>query len=283
MNNPYGNLFWDEHSQHLINKNGRTVAPPISYITEEFPPSIRIKVTDNNGGPFPNVQVRLFPVPWFSSSVTNVALMSSLTDSNGEFSLPSNPFGPNTAGSPWNIRYPNFLVSAQYNTAVKYAWMPVYDVQNFHFNVPNQGFLLTLPMNFGTFDTWRPAKFTAAELADNAISGKFADPDLDGISNLMEYALFLDPHTPDPGNVVRYSMEGGFFVASYTRRKQATAIDLAYLNQITKSLSGSWSNAPLLLEQVINQGQTEKVKFREQLPVNQSGGAFYRLNVLHFP
>jgi len=283
MNNPYGNLVWDEHSQHLINKNGRTVAPPISYITEEFPPSIRIKVTDNNGGPFPNVQVRLFPVPWFSSSVTNVALMSGFTGSNGEFLLPSDLFGQNTPDFPWNIRHPNFLVSAQYNTAVKYAWMPLYDVQNLHFNFPARGFLLTLPMNFGTFDTWRPAKFTAAELADNAISGKFADPDLDGISNLMEYALFLDPHTPDPGNVVRYSMEGGFFVASYTRRKQATAIDLAYLNQITKSLSGSWSNAPLLLEQVINQGQTEKVKFREQLPVNQSDGAFYRLNVLHFP
>ena len=281
MNNPYGNRVWDEHSQHLINKNARTVAPSIRYITEEFPRSIRIKVTDNNGGPFPNVQVRLFPVPWFSSSVASVALMSAFTDSDGEFLLPSNPFGPNTADFPWNIRYPNFLVSATYNAATKYAWMPLYEVQNSHFNFPIRGFLLTLPMDFGTFDTWRPTKFNAAELADDAISGAFADPDLDRINNLMEYALFLDPHTPDPGSVVRYSMEGGFFVASYTRRKKSAAIDLAYLNQMTKSLSGSWSNAPVV--QVINEGQTEQVKFREQLPINQSDGAFYRLNVLRFP
>jgi hypothetical protein len=281
MNNPYGNRDWDEHSQHLINKNALTVAPPISYITSEFPLSIRIRVTDNNGAPFPNVQVRLYPVLWFSSTVTNVALMSGLTDSDGEFLLPSNPFGPNAAGSPWNIRYPNFLVSATYNAATKYAWMPLYDVQNFHFNVPFRGFLLTLPMDFGTFDTWRTTKFTAAELADDGISGALADPDLDEISNLMEYALFLDPHTPDPGNVVRYSMEGGFFVASYTRRKKSAAIDLTYLNQMTRSLSGSWSNAPVV--QIINEGQTEQVKFRDQLPVNQSGGAFYRLSVLHSP
>jgi len=281
MNYPYGNLVWDEHSQHLINKNAQTVAPPISYITQEFPLSIRIKVTDNNGGPFPNVHVRLFPVPWFSASVTNVALMSGFTDADGEFLLPSNPFGPNTADSPWNIRYPNFLVTATYNAGVAYAWMPLYDVQNFHFNSPIRGFVLTLPMDFGLFATWRPTKFTAAELANSAISGALADPDLDGLNNVMEYALFLDPHVPDPGNVVRYSMEGGFFVASYTRRKKSTAIDLSYLNQMTKSLSGSWSNAPVV--QVIDEGPTEEVRFREQLPVNQSNGVFYRLNVLHFP
>jgi hypothetical protein len=45
-------------------------------------------------------------------------------------------------------------------------------------------------------DTWRAAHFTLAQLADPAISGPHADPDGDGLPNLLEYALDLDPLTP---------------------------------------------------------------------------------------
>ena len=47
------------------------------------------------------------------------------------------------------------------------------------------------------YDTWRFARFTGAQLADSAASGATADPDADGLANLLEYALGGEPLAPD--------------------------------------------------------------------------------------
>jgi hypothetical protein len=47
------------------------------------------------------------------------------------------------------------------------------------------------------YDAWRFARFTTAELADDAISGPSADPDADGLPNLLEYSLNAEPTTSD--------------------------------------------------------------------------------------
>ena len=47
------------------------------------------------------------------------------------------------------------------------------------------------------YDTWRFARFTGAQLADSAASGASADPDADGLTNLLEYALGGEPLAPD--------------------------------------------------------------------------------------
>ena len=49
----------------------------------------------------------------------------------------------------------------------------------------------------GGWDAWRAANFTAAELADNSISGPAADPDADGLDNLAEYTLGALPKSAD--------------------------------------------------------------------------------------
>ena len=55
----------------------------------------------------------------------------------------------------------------------------------------------TAPPGPPLFATWREKHFTEAELADESISGPYADPDGDGLANLVEYALDGDPRTPD--------------------------------------------------------------------------------------
>ena len=44
-----------------------------------------------------------------------------------------------------------------------------------------------------TFDTWRKLRFSTNDLANAAISSENADPDGDGIPNLVEYAFGLEP------------------------------------------------------------------------------------------
>ncbi|MGL5018858.1 MAG: Calx-beta domain-containing protein, partial [Luteolibacter sp.] len=46
-------------------------------------------------------------------------------------------------------------------------------------------------------DTWRVANFSPAELANPTFSGDVADPDGDGLPNLIEYALNFAPKSPN--------------------------------------------------------------------------------------
>ena len=45
------------------------------------------------------------------------------------------------------------------------------------------------------YDAWRAQYFTATELTNAAVSGDAADPDGDGIPNLVEFAFNLNPRT----------------------------------------------------------------------------------------
>jgi subtilisin-like proprotein convertase family protein len=44
-----------------------------------------------------------------------------------------------------------------------------------------------------SYASWRDSRFSATELADTAISGPLADPNSDGVSNLLAYAFGIDP------------------------------------------------------------------------------------------
>ncbi len=44
---------------------------------------------------------------------------------------------------------------------------------------------------------WKETAFTPGQLADPGFSGDLQDPDLDGVPNLLEYALGLDPQRQD--------------------------------------------------------------------------------------
>ena len=51
-----------------------------------------------------------------------------------------------------------------------------------------------------SFSTWQQAYFTAAQLNDPTISGATADPNNNGLANLLEYAFNLNPTTGTQGS-----------------------------------------------------------------------------------
>ena len=95
------------------------------------------------------------------------------------------------------------------------------------------------------FAQWQAQHFTPAQLADPAISGPDADPDGDGRSNLLEYALGTDPWVADTPQAEAFggalSETTGHLTLTYPRQKAAD--DLIYWVDVTGSIASGNSAA----------------------------------------
>jgi autotransporter-associated beta strand protein len=113
-----------------------------------------------------------------------------------------------------------------------------------------------------------PGGFTQWAIDNNVVEGETGDDDKDGIINLVEYALGLDPQIGDPAP--------GTFVGnllSFTKGTEAKAAgDVTYLIETSTSLAaGSWSTAAAAQD-------PDTISY--QLPANEPGGRiFARLKV----
>jgi hypothetical protein len=86
------------------------------------------------------------------------------------------------------------------------------------------------------FDTWRLGYFTAAELAQPAISGTNADPDSDGASNWQEFLAGTDPRDPMSALKVTMNAQAGNAMIRFL-----AASNHGYTLQYRDSLTvGSW-------------------------------------------
>ena len=144
---------------------------------------------------------------------------------------------------------------------------------------------LAAPAAATAYASWQSSHFTSAEMSDPSISGDLADPDHDGICNLLEYAFGFDPKTPNSTGLpsVGSVAQGGssYLTLSYNQAKAAT--DLVYTPQVSGDLrawtSGSGSTQPL---SVVDQGATQRVTVRDLVPITASTPQRYlRLEVTH--
>lgn len=88
------------------------------------------------------------------------------------------------------------------------------------------------------FDDWRFARF-GADANDPAIGGILADPDADGIENLIEFGLNLDPLTASNTGLPVAGSSGGQLTLAFTRNPAAT--DLHFTVQVSSDLL-TWTN-----------------------------------------
>ena len=68
------------------------------------------------------------------------------------------------------------------------------------------------------FDAWRAAHFPPAAAGDETIAAPSADPDGDGVSNLLEWAQGTSPTTPDGTDITVAMVEGRLHTTSPLRR-----------------------------------------------------------------
>ncbi|MBX3738732.1 MAG: hypothetical protein KF715_18715 [Candidatus Didemnitutus sp.] len=107
----------------------------------------------------------------------------------------------------------------------------------------NGGYLAAAPVErtfnvTANFASWLVDNFTPTEIADPTQTGPNADYDHDGLSNLVEYALGLNPKAASPAGAPALTLENGQWTLTYTRPANRT--DVTYAVQFSTNLT-SWS------------------------------------------
>jgi uncharacterized delta-60 repeat protein len=123
---------------------------------------------------------------------------------------------------------------------------------------------------------WRQSWF-----GSSANSGAAADtsmPQNDGLTNLMKFAMGIDPTRPGTAPL---TLAGGTGVMTfiYTRSKAAVSDGVAFTVEWSETLAPlSWNSTNVSLVGVVDQGDTERVTVN--VPAGTTGRRFVRLNVV---
>ena len=130
------------------------------------------------------------------------------------------------------------------------------------------------------FDFWKEQYFNAPQLQDPKVGGFQADPDLDGIANLLEYALGSSPwrFDPPPTRTGLEQVDGELFPSITYQISQYADVSVA--PEFATDLLGPWINEPssILVESLrAGDGYTE-LRARTINPLSAfDGRVFMRL------
>lgn len=89
------------------------------------------------------------------------------------------------------------------------------------------------------YDFWKFSYFGAND-NNPAVAGNLADPDGDGIPNILEYAFGSNPTSADTNSPLAGTIVSNHFQLQFYRNAFAT--DLNYSAQAAANLTGTWSN-----------------------------------------
>lgn len=131
------------------------------------------------------------------------------------------------------------------------------------------------------YDAWRFAHFSSTQLASADISGGSADPDGDGLHNLLEYAFARDPLTPDSSAYPSSITLGGDGHLNYAYFRASGRLDLNYIPEWASDPSGTWQNSVAYLTEIsrtpVDGG--ENVIMRAETPLSAAPSQFLRLRI----
>jgi hypothetical protein len=127
-------------------------------------------------------------------------------------------------------------------------------------------------------DMWRQLHFNTT--ANTGIAADNADPDHDGLVNLVEYAFVLDPNSASA-----YPISFNVFtnhVNLIFKRPHPAPLDIDYIFETSSDLaSGDWSSAPGATTQttVNNNDGTETVTLTDGAPISPNTAHYLRIRI----
>jgi hypothetical protein len=147
-----------------------------------------------------------------------------------------------------------------------------------HSVVPTDG---TAPAGFAA---WQEENFSGLDLGNPGISGPSADPDGDGLTNLVEYALGSNPRVPGRNVIPQLTMEtmavggtsGSYLVLTYNRPNSIA--DIAYAVKSSSDLV-NWMADAVQISAVDEGNGTTTYSYRSAVPVGSGARSFLRLEI----
>jgi N-acetylneuraminic acid mutarotase len=128
---------------------------------------------------------------------------------------------------------------------------------------------------------WQLANFTAAQLTNASVSGLGADPDADGLANLLEYALNRQPLWSDNTNL-SWGGTDTILTSNYSTlnyRRNAAAIDVLFSVNVSSNLATWFPGSNLVTGPIpvsTNAGFVTE-KFRATTPLSSAPNQFMQL------
>lgn len=127
MDYPYGETFWSEYAVNMINAAADKRIEIDNLVAVMCPKKIVVSVHDAAGYPVKGASVRLYPVDWYSYSVSPTPIQDVKTGNGGKFTFPGDVYG---RSEEYGLRCPNIFVEASKDGKKAYGWLPLYEVQN---------------------------------------------------------------------------------------------------------------------------------------------------------
>ncbi len=146
---------------------------------------------------------------------------------------------------------------------------------------------LSLPVGIAVgqtpFAIWQLAEF-GTNASNPAISGDMADPDGDGIANLLEYAMNLDPNTASATGLPTGQIDPGCGCLTLIYTKVLSATDIHYTPEATEDLNNSWSTNGVTQSVIASNAVTQTIRASDTLfPVASFTNRFMHLKVTRTP
>ena len=127
------------------------------------------------------------------------------------------------------------------------------------------------------FASWQSANFSPAQLAYPLISGPAAEPDNDGLSNLLEWACALSP-LAGSSMLTPTALNGGNNEFIYTRSIAALNSGAIFTVEWSDTIAGNnWSSSGVT--QTVQSGNGTSQQVKAVLPEGGNGRRFVRLRV----
>lgn len=130
---------------------------------------------------------------------------------------------------------------------------------------------LTVGPALSTAESWRQQYF--GQTANSGSAADLADPDGDGLTNLVEYALGLDPTVPSASGQPSAASDATDWVYTYTRPADRT--DVNYVVEISTTLA-TWTSNGVTHGRTAT-GATET--WQARVPRSTGASVFFRLRI----
>jgi hypothetical protein len=139
--------------------------------------------------------------------------------------------------------------------------------------------VVTLPVQLAvtSLASWRQAHF--GTVANTGIAADSADPDNDGILNILEYAFNTDPNVANP-SPVSFAIANNHLTLKFQRTHPAPP-DITYLYEVADALTGPWQSGPAWTTQTTtdNGNGTETVTVTDNLSTSSQVTHFLRIAI----